>query len=121
MPRNLLAQIAARAVPFAPFRDVRRIERRAESLQRKQLISLLQQAADTEWGRAYGFRDLLTAMDPVAAYQRRVPIQRYVDFELPIERMRRGAADVLWPGRCRCFGLSGGTYSTGNTVFVGKK
>ena len=44
MPRNLLAQIAARAVPFAPFRDVRRIERRAELLQRKQLVALLKAA-----------------------------------------------------------------------------
>jgi hypothetical protein len=116
MPRNLLAQMAARAVPFAPFRDVRQIERRAESLQRKQLISLLEQAVDTEWGRTHGFRELLTARDPVGAFQRRVPVQRYTDFESSIERMRRGAADILWPGQCRCFGLSGGTYSTGKVV-----
>jgi hypothetical protein len=116
MPRNLLAQIAARAVPFAPFRDVRLIERQAEKLQRKQLLWLLQQAADTEWGRSYGFRDLLAASDPVAAYQRRVPVQRYADFESSIERTRCGAANVLWPGRCRSFGISGGTYSTGKVV-----
>jgi hypothetical protein len=116
MPRNLLAQIAARAIPFAPFRDVRRIERRAESLQRKQLLGLLRQAADTEWGLAHGFRDLLAAADPVSAFQRRVPVQRYTDFESSIERMRRGAADILWPGHCRSFGLSGGTYSTGKVV-----
>ena len=116
MPRNLFAQIAVRAIPFAPFRDVRRIERRAKTLQRQQLISLLQQAVDTEWGRTYGFRDLLTAPDPIAAYQRRIPVQRYADFESSIERMRRGEADVLWPGRCRSFGLSGGTYSTGKVV-----
>ena len=30
--------------------------------------------------------------------------------------MRRGAADVLWPGRCRAFGISGGTYSTGKVI-----
>jgi hypothetical protein len=116
MPRNLLAQVAARAIPFAPFRDVRRIERRAESLQRKQLTSLLQQGANTEWGRAHDFRDLLKATDPIAAFQRRIPVQRYTDFESSIERMRHGAADVLWPGQCRCFGLSGGTYSTGKVI-----
>ena len=76
----------------------------------------VQQAADTEWGRTHGFRDLLSAKDPIAAYQRRVPIQRYSDFESSIERMRRGAADVLWPGRCRAFGISGGTYSTGKVI-----
>src|SRR5690349_14219364 len=116
MPRNFLAQLAARVVPFAPCRDVRKIERRAAAIQRLQLKSLLEQAANTECGRAHGYPELTSLRDPTAQFQRRVPVQRYADFEASIERMRRGERDVLWPGKCRCFGLSGGTYSTGKVV-----
>ncbi|MEX2306454.1 MAG: GH3 auxin-responsive promoter family protein [Pirellulales bacterium] len=116
MARSFLAQLIAEAVQIGPLADVRRMERRPDALQQKRLLTLLRQGADTEWGRAYGYRDLLLAADPVTAFQKRVPIRRYADLQPFIERTCRGEPDVIWPGRFRYFGVSGGTYSTGKLV-----
>lgn len=45
-------------------------------------------------------------------FRARVPLQTYATLEPAIERMRRGEADILWPGRCRRFARSAGL-STG--------
>jgi hypothetical protein len=116
MPRNILAQFAAQIVGLGPMGDVRRMERRSEVLQRDCLVRLLNDAADTEWGRTHGFRELLATADPIASYQLRVPLTQYAHFDSSIERMRRGESNILWPGTCSRFGLSGGTYSTGKVV-----
>src|SRR5688572_4879341 len=96
MPRNILAQFAAQVVGLGPFGGVRQMERRPAVLQRDCLVSLLGAAADTEWGRTHGFRELLATADPIASFQRRVPLTQYAHFDSSIERMRRGEANVLW-------------------------
>src|SRR5688500_6902223 len=116
MPRNVLAQFAARAIRWGSFGDIRRMQRQAVAIQRSRLIHLPRTAADTEWGRAHRFGQLLTAADPIQAYQRCVPLTQFTQFEASIARARRGEADILWPGTCSRFGLSGGTYSTGKIV-----
>ncbi|MXW64727.1 MAG: GH3 auxin-responsive promoter family protein [Bacteroidetes bacterium SB0662_bin_6] len=82
------------------------------------LRGLLQQAADTEWGRRYGFEEIARARDVVAAYQARVPLHTYSDFEEDIRRIRGGARDVIWPGAFRHFAVSSGTTSTGKIIPV---
>jgi hypothetical protein len=116
MPRNRFAQFVAKSLSFGPLGDVQRMTRRGALLQRERLVYLLRQAANTDWGHRHRFREILSSGDPVEAFQRRVPLRRYADFESSIERMRRGATDILWPGRCHSFGISGGTYSTGKVV-----
>lgn len=46
-----------------------------------------------------------------SAFQARVVPRSYEQLAPAIERMRRGEADVLWPGRCALFAVSSGTTS----------
>jgi hypothetical protein len=43
------------------------------------------------------------------AFRRRVPLSRYEDLEPHVERMKKGAADVLWPGTCQIYATTSGT------------
>ena len=69
------------------------------------LRDLLRQAADTEWGRRYGFADLTTA----EAFARRVPVTPYEAVAPLWHKAFEGARDVTWPGHVRYFAMSSGT------------
>lgn len=87
-------------------------------VQQALLRGLLRRAADTEWGRRYGFGEIARARDAVAAYQARVPLHAYADFEEDIRRIREGARNVIWPGAFRHFAVSSGTTSAGKIIPV---
>jgi len=86
--------------------------------QARLLRSLLGQAAHTEWGRRYGFADLLRVPDVVAAYQSAVPLYTYEALRDDVSRMRAGTPDVIWPGTFRHFAVSSGTASAGKIIPV---
>jgi hypothetical protein len=69
------------------------------------LRELLRTAQATEWGRRYGFADELTGRE----FAQRVPISAYEELYPALERVLRGEADVLWPGRVQWFAKSSGT------------
>ncbi len=69
------------------------------------LQGLLRRAADTEWGRRFGFADL----SGPEAYARRVPVTRYEDAAPLWHKAFDGARDVTWPGHMRYFAMSSGT------------
>ena len=50
-------------------------------------------------------------------FRRRVPLRSYEEFVPWIERMKRGEADVLWPGRCAHYAVSSGT-TAGRTKYL---
>ncbi len=88
----------------------RREERLLEDpvgLQRATWHELMQRAAQTEWGRRYGFGRL----DSPKAYAKALPVRSYDAFKQDIRRMMAGEPDVLWPGRIRWFSKSSGTTS----------
>jgi hypothetical protein len=78
---------------------------RAPEAQQKALAHLARSLAATEQGRSFGIEAGITA----AQYARRVPLRTYEDYLPQIERMRHGAADVLWPGACAFYAVSAGT------------
>lgn len=84
--------------------------------QREVLRDLLERASGTEWGEYYNFEEILQAPDVVAAYQERVPLHDYEDIEEDAKRVRRGAEDVMWPGRIKYFAVSSGTVSDGKVI-----
>ena len=92
---------------------------RAEDVQLRQLRRLLSEAAATDMGRKYAFRELLNmnAREVLGAYASRVPLIDYEDIRIDVERMMRGEKDVLWPGRCRWYAQSSGT-SGGKSKYV---
>ncbi|MBR7948420.1 GH3 auxin-responsive promoter family protein [Microvirga sp. STR05] len=73
--------------------------------QQQVLRELLHTARATEWGRRYGFADALSGRE----FAGRVPVSAYEELVPDLERVMRGEADVLWPGRVQWFAKSSGT------------
>jgi len=86
------------------------------NVRRRVLRSLLERARDTEYGRQYGFAEILRATDTIAAYQKRLPV---IDYDAWVAWL--GDASPLnavkplvnkgWPGVIDTFCLSSGTTS----------
>lgn len=51
------------------------------------------------------------------SFQARIAPRTYEQYEPVIERVRRGEADVLWPGKCSFFAISSGT-TAGRTKYL---
>ena len=75
------------------------------------LRGLLGRAADTEWGRRFGFADTRTPEE----FRRRVPVLDYEAACASWQKAFDGATDVAWPGHVRYFALSSGT-TAGNKL-----
>ncbi len=75
--------------------------------------ALLRRFALTHYGREHGIERGFRYED----FRRRVPVRGYEDFVPWIERMKRGEADVLWPGRCAHYAVSSGT-TAGRTKYL---
>ena len=101
----MLDQLLARAVQWGSLPRLARVRERPEALQAQLLAYLLGRAKRTEWGRRYGFGGGLGA----AEFARRVPVSTYEQLYPELERVLRGQADVLWPGRPHWFAKSSGT------------
>jgi hypothetical protein len=76
-------------------------------VQQEQLFKLINKAANTEWGKKYGYH----SVDSVEKFQERVPVSRYEDFKPYIDRLLKGETNILWPGSIRWFAKSSGTTS----------
>lgn len=77
----------------------------SEEIQRKVLHHLVAAAADTEWGKEHGFREISSYED----FARQSPLTDYESAKGYIDRMRHGEADVLWRGRVKWYAKSSGT------------
>lgn len=77
----------------------------AGQIQQKQLNYLLQKAADTEYGKKYGFSEIRSAKD----FSRKVPLITYPDLQTYVERLMRGENGLLWPESIKWFSKSSGT------------
>ncbi len=80
----------------------------APAAQAAALTALLPRLAASRHWRTAGVE---AGMD-YAKFRARLPLHLPAQLAEPIDRMRRGEADVLWPGRCSLFAQSAGT-STG--------
>ena len=76
-------------------------------VQEEWLHSLISSAANTEWGKKYDYRSILT----VSQFKERVPIQNYDTLKPYIERMLKGEQNILWPSDIKWFAKSSGTTS----------
>lgn len=50
-------------------------------------------------------------------FRAKIPLRAYEQFSAPIEQMKRGVADVLWPGTCQHYAISSGT-TAGRTKYL---
>ncbi|SFQ30635.1 GH3 auxin-responsive promoter family protein [Hymenobacter arizonensis] len=101
----MLDQLLASAVQWGSLPRLARIREQPHRVQAQVLQRLLSRAQATEWGQRYGFREQLSA----AEFARRVPASTYEQLYPEIEKVLRGQADVLWPGRPQWFAKSSGT------------
>jgi len=77
----------------------------AGEIQNKVLMSLIQKAQNTEWGKKYDYKSI-KAYDE---FRKRLPIQTYDDIKPYVERMRAGEKNLIWPSEIRWFAKSSGT------------
>ncbi len=85
----------------------------ALAAQAKHSVALRLAYAKTSYGRAHGIEPGMGDQ----TWRERVPLSTYEGFAPHIERMKRGEADVLWPGRCSYFAVSSGT-TAGRTKYL---
>ncbi len=104
--------------PFSPLYPVGRFIADPVQVQTRLLRRLLMEAASTEWGQRFGFGEIAQAPDVIAAYQAQVPLHTYDDLRDDADRVRRGAADIMWPGTFKHFAVSSGTASAGKIIPV---
>lgn len=83
----------------------RRLRGRDAAGQQRAFTTLMAAHAHTEFGRQHGLGPRTT----YAEYRTQVPLRTPGEFKGWVERMAAGAADVLWPGRCRFFVYTAGT------------
>jgi len=69
--------------------------------------TLISSAENTEWGKLYDYKSLLT----ISQFKERVPIQNYDTLKPFIERMLQGEQNILWPSEIKWFAKSSGTTS----------
>ena len=76
-----------------------------EAVQQKVLRRLLNDAAQTTWGREHGYASIKSYTDYAAA----VPLQTYDDLKPYIDRMRHGEDNLLWHSKVKWYAQSSGT------------
>ncbi len=111
LPRSILHLGAGLAVALTK----RRLHGTDRSLvaQEKTYYHLVRRLAQTQQGRDHAIK----ARMGYDQFRSAVPIKVYEDLLPQIERVKRGEADVLWPGPTSLFALSSGT-SSGRTKYV---
>src|SRR5262245_58484654 len=108
LKRSPVPRVFGRALLLAARWRVTRWDaalRRLRDTQTDQLLAICRRAAATEFGVEHGLGSVRRYDD----FRSRVPVRDYDAFTPALERMRRGEADVLAPGRVRYFGHSSGS------------
>jgi len=77
--------------------------------QEKTLRGMLYAARNTEFGKQYGFDEILISKDPCAEFKKRVPLSNYSGMHPWWQREFNGESNITWPGRSEYFALSSGT------------
>lgn len=82
----------------------------ADKAQEEVLKRLLKKAKDTEFGKHYGFKEILESEEPEKSFAEKIP---YFDYKKLHEewwyRVHDGEENITWPGRPPYFALSSGT------------
>ena len=91
---------------------VREAVENAPDAQKAVLKDILSYAADTEFGKRYGF----SSIRDIDEYRKIVPISEFGDYSDDIERLKKAEENVLFPGKAVSFICTSGT--TGNIKFI---
>lgn len=87
------------------LKEIDLYDTQAGEIQQRVMARLIQQAANTEWGKKYDYKSIRTYED----FKNRLPIQTYEEVKPYVERLRAGEQNLLWPSEIRWFAKSSGT------------
>ena len=87
------------------YKQLERAGQHVHHNQEKLLKLLLSEAAETEYGKQFGFSSIRSRRQ----FQEQIPLVRYQDLVSRINDMMLGKSDVLWPGQLKYFAKSSGT------------
>lgn len=85
--------------------------------QKHELLYLLKTASGTEFGKRYNF----SSIDDYEEFCSRIPLSFYSDISHQIEQLKKGAADISWPGSVSNFAVSAGTSGKGKHLPLTEK
>ena len=77
----------------------------AGEIQHRVMTRLVNQAANTEWGKKYDYKSIRNYEE----FKSRIPVQTYDEIKPYVERLRAGEQNLLWPSEIRWFAKSSGT------------
>ncbi|MCX6795832.1 MAG: GH3 auxin-responsive promoter family protein [Candidatus Falkowbacteria bacterium] len=92
--------------------EISRFKKDHASSSQRVFFDLLREAAGTDWGKKYGYANIVVEPNFNKAYQLfkgQVPLSSYDDLHPWIEKIISGNKSVLWPGETKWFAKSSGT------------
>ena len=94
--------------------EINNFKNNPSTASRRIFFELLNKGVSTDWGKKYGYREIINQQDFSKAYRlfkKQVPLSTYDDFHPWIEKVVNGKTNVLWPGETKWFAKSSGTTS----------
>ncbi|MBO6184053.1 MAG: GH3 auxin-responsive promoter family protein [Chryseobacterium sp.] len=92
-------------------------KKNAEKNQEKLLLSLVETAQKTLFGRTYDFENIKSVKD----FQEKIPVADYEDLKPYIEKVKRGQRDILWTETPEYFAKTSGTTSGSKYIPISKE
>ena len=84
-------------------------KKNAVKVQNTVLLSLINQAKNTKFGKDHNFSEITNYSD----WKKNVPVRDYEELKVYVKEIIEGKKDVLWPGRpiyfCKTSGTTSGT------------
>ncbi|MFC0427951.1 GH3 auxin-responsive promoter family protein [Chryseobacterium scophthalmum] len=114
---NFLKKNAALIWAKKHVQKAEEFKKNAEKNQEELLLSLLNTAKKTLFGRTYDFENIKSVKD----FQEKVPIADYEDLKPYIEKVKRGQKDILWIETPEYFAKTSGTTSGSKYIPISKE
>ncbi|MFL9834744.1 GH3 auxin-responsive promoter family protein [Chryseobacterium terrae] len=114
---NFLKKKAALIWAKKHVQKAEEFKKNAEKNQEELLLSLVDTAKKTLFGRTYGFENIKSVKD----FQEKVPVADYEDLKPYIEKVKRGQRDILWIETPEYFAKTSGTTSGSKYIPISKE
>jgi hypothetical protein len=114
---NFLKKNAALIWAKKHVQKAEKFKKNAENDQEKLLLSLVDTAKKTLFGRTYDFENIKS----VKNFQEKVPVADYEDLKPYIEKVKRGQRDILWIETPEYFAKTSGTTSGSKYIPISKE
>lgn len=114
---NFLKKNAALIWAKKHVQKAEEFKKNAKNDQEKLLLSLVDTAKKTLFGRTYDFENIKSVKD----FQEKVPVADYEDLKPYIEKVKRGQRDILWTETPEYFAKTSGTTSGSKYIPISKE